>query len=72
MNLRSSQLTACLQDTITVGGQPVFVGIDGRSGAGKSTLAEAVRASLTDANRGRDVVTGIEGDQFYVGGSGLV
>lgn len=47
----------------------MFVGIDGRSGAGKSTLAAAVCTSLTDARRVDDVVTVVEGDQFYAGGS---
>lgn len=64
----ASQLLARLRQVGT-GGETLFVGIDGRSGAGKSTLAAAVCAGLTDDHRGGDVVTVIDGDQFYAGGS---
>lgn len=64
----AGQLLARLRD-ISTGGEPVFVGIDGRSGAGKSTLAAAVSASLTEAQCVGDAVTVIDGDQFYAGGS---
>ena len=64
----AGQLLARLRDTRTAS-EPVFVGIDGRSGAGKSTLAAAVCASLTDDHGVGDVVTVIDGDQFYAGGS---
>jgi len=49
--------------------EPLFVGIDGRSGAGKSTLAAEVGARITDGYHTEDVVTVIDGDQFYAGGS---
>ena len=45
--------------------EPLFVGLDGRSGAGKSTLAEEVRREL-----GVEMVSVIEGDGFYAGGTG--
>ena len=47
---------------------PLFVGIDGRSGTGKSTLAAAVSDGFTETGDD-NLVTVIEGDQFYVGGS---
>jgi uridine kinase len=46
----------------------VFVGLDGRSGAGKSTLAALVAKRLRISGSGHEVVTVIEGDQFYAGG----
>lgn len=53
-------------------GAPIFVALDGRSGAGKSTLAAVVGdALITGRPTGptEPVVTVIEGDQFYAGGS---
>lgn len=64
----AGQLLARLRHT-SPRGERVFVGIDGRSGAGKSTLAAAVCAGLNDARCVGDVVTVIDGDQFYAGGS---
>lgn len=63
------RLLARLREAIDVGDEPVFVGIDGRSGAGKSTLAAAVSSGLTRASGDADVVTVIDGDDFYAGGS---
>ena len=52
------------------GTSPLFVALDGRSGGGKSTVAAVVQAALgTDRERGEPLVTVIEGDQFYGGGS---
>lgn len=48
---------------------PLFVALDGRSGSGKSTLAAAVADSLSVDASGSRIVTVIEGDQFYGGGS---
>jgi uridine kinase len=48
--------------------RPVFVALDGRSGSGKSTLAVAVRDAMGTVD-GRPVVTVIDGDGFYAGGS---
>jgi uridine kinase len=50
------------------GAGPLFVGIDGRSGTGKSTLAAAVSKGFAEMGDG-GLVTVIEGDQFYAGGS---
>ncbi len=58
--------------------RPLIVALDGRSGTGKSTLASALRAAPptvpTTAARaltsGLPVVSVIEGDDFYAGGSG--
>lgn len=49
--------------------EPVFVALDGRSGSGKSTLADAVAEAMGADESGRRIVTVIEGDQFYGGGS---
>lgn len=49
---------------------PLFVALDGRSGSGKSTIAAVVADALGTDVRGHAVVTVIEGDQFYGGGSG--
>ena len=57
-----------LRELLVVAQDPLFVGIDGRSGTGKSTLAAAVSDGFTET--GDDsLVTVIEGDQFYAGGS---
>jgi uridine kinase len=57
-----------LRQLLVTGQGPLIVGIDGRSGTGKSTLAAAVSNGF--AKSGDDgVVTVIEGDQFYAGGS---
>ncbi|MFK7802916.1 MAG: uridine kinase [Anaerolineae bacterium] len=53
-----------LQQRLAENKRPVYVALDGRSGAGKSTLAAAVAEAL-----GQEIVTVIEGDQFYGGGS---
>lgn len=50
-------------------GSPVFVAIDGRSGSGKSTLSRAVADAFGVSGSGDPMVTVIEGDQFYAGGS---
>ncbi|WP_395155733.1 uridine kinase [Ilumatobacter sp.] len=50
-------------------GSPVFVAIDGRSGSGKSSLSEAVVDALSLSGSLDPMVTVIEGDQFYAGGS---
>lgn len=49
---------------------PLFVALDGRSGSGKSTIAAVVADALGTDARGNALVTVIEGDQFYGGGSG--
>lgn len=49
--------------------EPLFVALDGRSGSGKSTVAAAVAELLGADEAGDTVVTVIEGDQFYAGGS---
>jgi uridine kinase len=59
-------LIALLRARMTGRTSPLFVGIDGRSGVGKSTLAAAIATGLADADA---LVTVIEGDQFYAGGS---
>ncbi|WP_420451707.1 uridine kinase family protein [Ilumatobacter sp.] len=48
---------------------PVLVAIDGRSGSGKSTLSKAVVEALDVSGSVDPMVTVIEGDQFYAGGS---
>lgn len=58
------QILPWLNTLLDTADGPVFIGIDGRSGSGKSTLAGQVQAEL-----GTDIVTVIEGDQFYAGGS---
>ncbi|MEJ8281750.1 uridine kinase family protein [Pseudonocardia spirodelae] len=50
---------------VAAGRRSFVVGLDGRSGSGKSTLAAAVATRLG----GPAVVTVIEGDDFYRGGS---
>lgn len=47
----------------------LFVAVDGRSGSGKSTLAAVVAELMGSDDSGAPVVTVIEGDQFYGGGS---
>ncbi len=58
-------LIETLYAEITQRDMSMFVALDGRSGSGKSTIAAIVADAL-----GADVVTVIEGDQFYAGGSG--
>ncbi len=62
-------LNALLRARMTGRTSPLFVGIDGRSGVGKSTLAAAIATGLADADGGGALVTVIDGDQFYAGGS---
>lgn len=50
--------------------RPLFVALDGRSGSGKSTIAAVMADALGTDGRGNAIVTVIEGDQFYGGGSG--
>ena len=78
MKLRTSQLLAerlvqQLQDTLAQAsaGQttPVFVALDGRGGCGKSTIARLVADTLNTGGSGDGIVTVIEGDQFFGGGS---
>ncbi|MEM7737045.1 MAG: hypothetical protein AAF267_14785 [Deinococcota bacterium] len=48
---------------------PIVVALDGRSGSGKSTIAK-LTADILNANcADTPMVTVIEGDQFYAGGS---
>ncbi|MEM6429354.1 MAG: hypothetical protein AAF708_08960 [Deinococcota bacterium] len=48
---------------------PIVVALDGRSGSGKSTIAKFT-ADILNANcADTPIVTVIEGDQFYAGGS---
>ena len=47
----------------------VFVALDGRSGSGKSTIAGLVAEMMGTDQAGRPLVTVIEGDDFYSGGS---
>ena len=47
----------------------MFIAIDGRSGAGKSSASRAVVEALTEPGLPEPMVTVIEGDQFYAGGS---
>jgi uridine kinase len=54
---------------ISTRGEPLFVGLDGRSGVGKSTLAEAIAARVAMTEPDHSVITVIDGDQFYAGGS---
>ena len=61
-----------LRERLAAGGDPVFIGIDGRSGVGKSTLAAAVSTNLAEPEDRAGRVTVIEGDDFYVGGSAEV
>lgn len=70
--LSAEALVAWLRTRIVPGHDPLFVGIDGRSGSGKSTLAAAVSAILGGATRDAGLVTVIEGDHFYAGGSAEV
>ncbi len=49
--------------------EPLFVALDGRSGSGKSTLAAVVAQMAGVDEAGTPLVTVIEGDQFYAGGS---
>jgi uridine kinase len=48
---------------------PMIVALDGRSGSGKSTLARLVADVLNANHPDAPMVTVIEGDQFYAGGS---
>ncbi|MEP6300301.1 MAG: hypothetical protein ABJ382_23520, partial [Ilumatobacter sp.] len=52
-------------------GSPVFVAIDGRSGAGKSSVSKAMVEAFGVSGSSDPMVTLIEGDQFYAGGSAL-
>lgn len=54
---------------VVASGSPVFVAIDGRSGAGKSSLSGVVADALNVPGSVDSLVTVIEGDQFYAGGS---
>jgi uridine kinase/general stress protein 26 len=47
----------------------MFVAVDGRSGSGKSTVAALVAERLSGNATASSLVTVIEGDQFYAGGS---
>lgn len=47
----------------------LIVALDGRSGAGKSSIAAALVDEFGLDQAGRPVVSVIEGDQFYAGGS---
>lgn len=58
-----------LLSEISTRGEPLFVGLDGRSGAGKSTLAAAIATRVATEELTDPVITVIEGDQFYAGGS---
>jgi uridine kinase len=62
-------LITYLRAHVSGGHRPLIVGIDGRSGAGKSTLAAAIANRLGDSEHGSPLVTVIDGDQFYAGGS---
>ena len=48
---------------------PCFVALDGRSGSGKTTLAASVARMLDASRPAAPMVTVIEGDQFYAGGT---
>ncbi|WP_299403832.1 (d)CMP kinase [Acaryochloris sp. IP29b_bin.148] len=48
---------------------PIFIALDGRSGSGKSTIASIVADELNADSSEEAIVTVIEGDQFYGGGS---
>ena len=65
----SVALIARLRTQVAGRTTPLFVGIDGRSGAGKSTLAAAIATEFAESDPGVALVTVIEGDQFYAGGS---
>lgn len=51
------------------GAEVFIVALDGRSGAGKSTVAAAVVAAFGLDRAGAAIVSVIEGDEFYAGGS---
>ena len=63
------RLVARIRDVSGTRSRPVFVGLDGRSGSGKSTLAARLADTLHSPD-GTSIVTVVEGDQFYAGGSG--
>ena len=74
VKLRTSQLLAeqlveQLQVALAQKTTPVFVAVDGRSGCGKSTIAKLVVDKLNADGSGDVIVTVIEGDQFFGGGS---
>ncbi|WP_179957637.1 uridine kinase family protein [Exilibacterium tricleocarpae] len=75
MDIRNSQylahrLTGDLRSLLSVGTAPIVVALDGPSGSGKSTIATIVADTLNaESMAGGAVVTVIEGDQFYRGGS---
>lgn len=62
-------LIAYLRARVSGGHRALIVGIDGRSGSGKSTLAATISSRLGDSEHGGPLVTVIDGDQFYAGGS---
>ena len=63
------QLAAFLTRQLTVLRLPIFVALDGRSGSGKSTMATLVADELNSGGSDIPIMTVIEGDQFYGGGS---
>ncbi len=68
-HILAGQLVEQLQDALAQRTTPFFVALDGRSGCGKSTIARLVADKLNTAGCGDAMVTVIEGDQFYGGGS---
>ena len=63
------RLAKFLREQSTILRTPIFVALDGRSGSGKSTIATLVADELNSDCSGKKLVTVIEGDQFYGGGS---
>lgn len=62
-------LVTLLANLIRDRSEPVVVALDGRSGSGKSTAAAAVAEAMGTGGDARPVVSVIEGDLFYGGGS---
>lgn len=67
--LLADLLVQRLQGVLTQRTTPVFVALDGRGGCGKSTIATLVADQLNAGSNGDVIVTVIEGDQFFAGGS---
>ena len=63
------QLQGALAQALARQATPVFVALDGRSGSGKSTIARLGADKLNKGGSGDGIVTVVEGDQFFSGGS---
>lgn len=66
---QAQPLVELLRQQLNCRAAPIFVVLDGHSGSGKSTIASIVADELNSDSPEEAIVTVIEGDQFYGGGS---